>query len=153
MSYIENSLGSDETVVAIFSLHWTVWIWTCLFALPALIGWLLVAIAPIEDSQSAAFFLGLYSLLPLYMVVQILTTELGLSTRRIITKKGWVSRSTNEMRLSKVETVEVSQGFLGRILGYGSVKVTGTGSGAVRFPGVEDPLDVKRKIEDQLELA
>ena len=54
------------------------------------------------------------------------------------------------MKLSKVETVEIKQGILGRILGYGSVIVTGTGSSNVVISKVSNPIDVKKKIDNQL---
>ena len=55
------------------------------------------------------------------------------------------------MRLAKAETIEVKQGILGRILGYGTVIVTGTGSSYVAFKTVADPLKVKRHIDAELD--
>jgi len=55
------------------------------------------------------------------------------------------------MRLSKVETVEIKQGILGRILGYGDVVVTGTGISNVVFSRVASPLKVKKAIDAQLD--
>ena len=57
------------------------------------------------------------------------------------------------MRLAKAETVEVKQGILGRMLGYGTVIVivTGTGSSYVAFKTVADPLKVKRHIDAELD--
>ena len=54
------------------------------------------------------------------------------------------------MTLNRVETVEVEQSILGRILGYGNVKLTGTGSSFVIFKFVEDPLEVRKIITETL---
>ena len=55
------------------------------------------------------------------------------------------------MRLSKIETVEVKQGIIGRIFGYGNVIVTGTGTSSVVLNYVSNPLSVKKKIDSQLD--
>ena len=65
-------------------------------------------------------------------------------------KEGIISRDTEEMRLTKAETVEVKQGIIGRIFGYGNVIVTGTGISNVVFRSVAKPLQVKKDIDSQL---
>ena len=55
------------------------------------------------------------------------------------------------MRLSKIETVEIKQGIIGRIFGYGDVIVTGTGISNVVFKYVSNPINVKKEIESQLD--
>ncbi|MBP7189323.1 MAG: PH domain-containing protein, partial [Thiopseudomonas sp.] len=58
-----------------------------------------------------------------------------------------VSRKTEEMKVSSIETVEIDQGVLGRIFGFGTVKVTGRGISDVLFSKIDDPLGVKKSIE------
>ncbi len=82
-------------------------------------------------------------------LLKLVFTEYGLTNNRIITKTGIISRSTEEMKLSKVETVEIKQGVLGRILGYGDVVISGTGSSSVVISGVSNPIEVKKKIDSQ----
>ena len=55
------------------------------------------------------------------------------------------------MRLSKIETVEVRQGIFGRIFGFGSVLVTGTGNSSVVLKGVSNPISVKKEIDSHLD--
>ena len=69
----------------------------------------------------------------------------------MIVKKGVLSRRTDEMKLSKVENVELKQSLMGRILGYGEIIVSGTGSGKVTISKVTDPIEVKKQIEAQLD--
>ncbi|HEY7841202.1 MAG TPA: PH domain-containing protein, partial [Gammaproteobacteria bacterium] len=66
-----------------------------------------------------------------------------------IFKKGIISRKTEEMKLGSIETVEIDQGVIGRLLGFGTVRVTGRGISDVTFTGVDDPMDVKRRIESE----
>ena len=124
MSYIKKTLISDEKIVATFKLHWIVYLKHILF------WWL--------------FF-------PVIWLIQALFIEYALTTKRVVSKEGVISRNTEEMRLAKAETVEVKQGILGRILGYGTVIVTGTGSSYVAFKTVADPLKVKRHIDAELD--
>ena len=72
---------------------------------------------------------------------------------RIICKRGLIARHTEEIRLAKVETIEIRQSIFQRILGAGSVIATGTGASDVILKDVDSPLDVKRVIEDRLEMS
>jgi uncharacterized membrane protein YdbT with pleckstrin-like domain len=85
-------------------------------------------------------------LLVLIAVLARLTTELVLTDRRIITKHGLISRDTVEMNLSKVESVHVKQGLLGRLLNFGDVTVVGTGSSPEPLRGIADPLELRRRL-------
>ena len=56
-------------------------------------------------------------------------TEFAITDRRVIHKRGFIWRITAEMNMDKVETVDVGQSILGRLLDYGMIHVRGTGSG------------------------
>ncbi len=90
---------------------------------------------------------GVTLFLALWEWLKLRSTELGVTNRRLIIKKGIISRNTEEMKLSSVETVEIIQGVPGRILGYGNVKITGRGISDLLFRNVDDPMEVKRRIE------
>ena len=55
-------------------------------------------------------------------------TEMAVTDRRIIYKRGLIRRMTAEMNIEKVESVSVGQSILGRILDYGTIDVRGTGA-------------------------
>jgi uncharacterized membrane protein YdbT with pleckstrin-like domain len=80
------------------------------------------------------------------------TTELVLTDRRIIAKRGIMARDTVEMNLSKVESLHVSQGIMGRMLDYGDVAVVGTGSSLEPLRGVSHPLELRRKLGELADL-
>lgn len=129
MSYIEESLSKGEHIYQVFPHHWMV---KALISIHFAIGiitfgiWLIPAIL---------VWLGWRS------------TEQGVTNKRIIYKHGIISRKTDEMRLSAIESIIIKQGILGRILGYGTVIVTGRGAGDVVIKWMADPMRVKREIE------
>lgn len=127
MRYIENSLSNGERVIAYFKLHWVAWIrvWTL---------YLLVITAPVA----------------MFMHLHLRALEFGLTNRRVVRKEGVVARNTAEMKLISIETVTVHQTVWGRILGYGTIVVTGKTAGVsdVRLERVVDPIEVKRAIEN-----
>lgn len=143
MSYVEKSLGEGEELKHRFGFHWFINVNIYGFHL---LMFLLVFIA--------FFGFGPFSFLLLIPSViyhlGIINTEHAVTSKRVIYKTGIIARKTEEQMLPKVETVEVSQGILGRMLGYGNVKVTGTGASFVLFKNIDDPIDVKKKIETLL---
>jgi uncharacterized membrane protein YdbT with pleckstrin-like domain len=127
MTYIENSRAEDEQIKAIFKLHWVTWLPVIFFSI-TIIG------LPVA----------------LYMFLQNISIEMGVTTKRIIFKKGFISRETSEQFLKKTESVELQQSILGRILGYGDIRCTATGGSTFVFTCVTDPVSAKRLIEYQL---
>ena len=124
MSYIEESLSEGEKIVAVFKQHWVTRLWLVLWIL------LLVTI-PIA----------------VYEWLRLRTMEHGVTNKRVIYKRGIVSRHTEEMKLGSIETVEIDQGIWGRILGFGDIHVTGKGISDVQFRRMDNPMEVKRRIE------
>lgn len=134
MSYIENSLGTNEKLIARAHFHW----WYSLKAWLALIllFWCLIGIF--------IFF---------SMMIRKWTTEIGVTTSRVVEKTGLVSLKTNEIALPNIEGVRVTQTFWGRILGYGHLRIEGTGVDAIVVPDIADPVGFRRAIETAKEGA
>ncbi len=74
------------------------------------------------------------------------THEFGVTDRRLIARMGWISVRTVDLGVSKIETMVVEQGALGRLFNYGNVKVTGTGGTAETFRGVRDPIGFRKAV-------
>ena len=129
MSFIEDSLSSGEEIVARFRLHWLAKLWLAL--------WILLAVPT----------LGITLLLAIYEYLRLRGIEQGVTNKRVIYKTGIVSRKSEEMKLTSIETVEIEQGVWGRMLGFGDVKITGRGTSDLVFQRIADPLAVKRQIE------
>lgn len=129
MSYIEDSLSSGEVIHKVFQLHW--------FAKVPMYCWLVLGLVTF----------GLTWLIALYEYFRLRSIEQGVTNKRVILKNGIISRHTEEMKLSSIETVEIEQGIWARMFGYGTVKLTGRGISDVKFRNIDDPMQVKRDIE------
>jgi uncharacterized membrane protein YdbT with pleckstrin-like domain len=67
--------------------------------------------------------------------------------RRVIFKTGFISRSTNEMQMDKIESVEVLQSIAGRIFDYGDLIIKGTGHGQfTRIKSIAAPIEMRNQI-------
>ncbi len=82
--------------------------------------------------------LGLILILWAWLVCR--ATELAITNKRIIAKSGIVSRATMEMRLDKIESITVDQGFWGRMLNFGSITIAGTGGDRTPIESITEPL-------------
>ena len=149
-SYVDSVLAEGERIVYRATIsHWK-------FLLSYLVGgvFLLAAlgayIATGTDANASlamiAIALAIGLAVILSAVIRRQTTELVLTDRRIIMKRGLVSRDTVEMNLNKVESLHVNQGLMGRILDYGDVTVVGTGSSLEPLRGIASPLELRRKL-------
>jgi uncharacterized membrane protein YdbT with pleckstrin-like domain len=74
------------------------------------------------------------------------TTETDVTTLRVVHKEGFIQRQTFEMSLDKVESVDVSQSILGRILNYGNVRILGVGEGQKTIKTIASPLEFRSYI-------
>jgi uncharacterized membrane protein YdbT with pleckstrin-like domain len=73
-------------------------------------------------------------------------TEIAVTNRRVIYKKGWIRRHTNEMNMDKVESVQVDQSVLGRMFDFGTVKILGTGEGFEALRTIAGPIELRNNI-------
>ena len=76
------------------------------------------------------------------------TTELVYTNNRVITKHGIIGRDTDEIRIDKIESVDVKQGVLQRMFGYGHLLITGTGGKLILVPFVTDIVAIRKALVD-----
>ena len=134
MSYIDNSLGDGETVIARAHFHW-------LYSAAAWLALLVLGVV------------GIGIIIFISMMVKKWTTEMGVTSHRFVEKKGLFSLRSNEIALPNIEGVKVEQSFLGRIFGYGTVRIESTGVDAVTTPTIADPVGFVRAIQTAKEHA
>ncbi|MGH7091834.1 MAG: PH domain-containing protein [Stellaceae bacterium] len=152
MGYVERVLQPDEQVIDVTHIHWWfVWRRTALFWLIAVGCALAGEIAATGTGHLAlfaaaalAFLIGLVLLIR--PAIERATTELAVTSRRVIHKRGLIQRHTVEMSRSQVESVDVDQSILGRLLNFGDIVVHGTGSSPEPFRCVADPLRFRSAI-------
>jgi uncharacterized membrane protein YdbT with pleckstrin-like domain len=85
--------------------------------------------------------------------LQLKSSEYAVTNRRVLVKQGVIVRKSMELLLGKVEGISVDQNIAGRIFGYGSVTVNGTGGGRDPFKGVDKPFELRKAVQHQLEVA
>jgi uncharacterized membrane protein YdbT with pleckstrin-like domain len=81
--------------------------------------------------------------------VKARTSEFAIPNKRVIIKVGLVRRDTLELLLTKVESIGVDQSIMGRIVGYGSIVVVGTGGTRESFTDIARPLDFRKQVQAQ----
>jgi len=149
--YIDDILQPGEKVLYSTNAHWV-------FYLPAIAAWI-VAFALLISSRMfvtetpvlLCLSLAVISaLVALYWMLRAWfhrwTTETDVTSLRVVHKTGFIRRRTFEMSLDKVESVDVNQSILGRILNYGDVTVRGVGEGAERIKTIASPLTFRSHI-------
>ena len=148
MSYVERVLQPGEQVRHLSSIHWIVY-W------PGVAVALLAVAAFWFSERRLLTGVWLYTgyALALGAVVLLVQewfqswiTEIAVTNRRVIHKKGLIRRQTNEMNTDKVESVQVDQTFLGRMFDYGNVKILGTGEGFETLRTIASPLKLRNSI-------
>jgi len=151
MAYYTKVLQPDEVVKIVARLHWAIYL-RAILVLAASAALLLEADKlpdPIWQRYArlageAIGVLGILILLGAW--IRRRATEIVVTDRRVIYKRGLLARHTVEMNISKIETVDVEQGLGGRIWGYGTVLIRGTGSGFEPLVGVGSPLRLRNAI-------
>lgn len=121
MSYVDSALVSGESVVYAGRFHWT----------DKLAAWLLLALV-----------------VGIFLWIRIWTTEMAVTNRRLIYKRGWIFRTTEELSLRRIEEVNLRQSILGRIFGYGTVRVQGMGGSDIRLPTMAAPMRFKKELQE-----
>jgi len=146
MSYIEENLMNGEKVLYSSKLHWVVFLWP--------IVWFIVAIIFFSGGGDAAAAGGLFVLIAIVTgiasFINYKTSEFGITNKRVIVKVGFIRRNSIEVLLNKVEGIQVNQGILGRILGFGSITVSGTGGTKDPFHKIDAPLEFRKRAQEQI---
>lgn len=152
MAYYTKVLQPGETVRVVGRLHWLIF-WPAIF-------WLLAAIAIAcvgefvagEEPQRTYCFYAAAAIVVVALLsflgewLRRRSTEIVVTDRRVILKRGLLSHYTVEMNVAKIETVDVMQSLWGRILNYGTVVVRGTGASIEPLRGVGAPVALRNAI-------
>ena len=152
MSYLQRILQPGETLRYVGRLHWIIYLpGLVLFAIAVAVS--VVIVATNEPGNLMPYLLGILEVLMLASLLTLLaaavrrwTTEIAVTDRRVIFKRGLIRRHTVEMNMDKVETVDVDQSLAGRLLGYGDIVVRGTGSSIEPFRKIAAPLDFRNQV-------
>ena len=149
--YIDAILQPGEKVLYSTNAHW-------MFHLPGIGAWIAAIILLVLSRATSIDSVTLLCLaasavvaiVALYWTVKAWfhrwTTETDVTNMRVVHKTGFIKRRTFEMALDKVESVDVNQSILGRILNYGDVTINGVGEGKETISTIASPLEFRNHI-------
>lgn len=134
-SYVEDALVGGERIVHSGKLSlWSVWhlLLFGLLLLPAFgVGLILWAVA----------------------YVRIKSTEIAVTTKRLIVKHGFIRRTTVEININRIESIQVDQSMLGRMLDFGTLVISGTGTSHAPIIGIAEPMAFRKAFIQAQEAA
>ena len=164
MSYVEKHLIEGETIIYETRLHWVVLIGSVLlgllFGLTGM-GMLVLSGRTAPDQTVAhesmmvigAIFLAVAFIFIARGVLVRNATEMTVTNKRVFVKVGLAARRTIELLLSRVESIGVEESVMGRMLGYGTVIVHGTGGTPEIFNRIAHPLEFRTQVQQQIETS
>jgi uncharacterized membrane protein YdbT with pleckstrin-like domain len=148
MSFVRSVLQPGETVRFETNLHWIIFLpGIALVVFSGVLYW-------IGTGPNAWFIWSWLALFVLACAAVVLfaawfrqwTTEIAVTSRRIIYKRGFVWRQTKEIALDKVESVDVDQSILGRLLDYGTIRAHGTGQAIEELRMIRTPIAFRNHV-------
>jgi len=149
MSYINSILEPGEQVRYHTTVSWTIYTAAILLAICALAS-LLVGASYAETVNISWFAAIVFAVAAIVAFLPAWfrrwTTEIAVTDRRIILKRGLIRRHTVEMNMQKVESVDVDQTLTGRLFNYGNVTIRGTGSTFEKLVRIDSPLKLRTTV-------
>jgi len=150
MSYIEKNLMNGESIVYRGKLHWVVFLWSIILFVIAILFFVVGG-----DTAGVGHLFGIIALIiaittGIAAIINYTTSEFGITNKRVMVKVGFIRRNSLEVLLNKVEGIQVNQGIFGRILGFGSITVSGTGGTKDPFHKIDAPLEFRKKVQEQI---
>ena len=163
MSYAEKHLIAGETVQYETRLHWIVMLGHALIA--AVLAFIAIAFlvtspsswqgAKVATPRGVMYWAALICLMlgAIFFCIGLLkrnATEMAVTNKRVIVKSGIANRRTIELLLPRIESIAVEEPALGRLLGYGTVIVRGTGGTPEVFSQIARPLEFREQVQRQI---
>jgi len=157
--YVEGTMTKDETIRVRAQYHWVAWLWYYFIfstlGVSALVVFFFALRAYFEQELlimgvfiACGIGFGIY---PLIVYLELIMTEMVCTNKRIVCKTGIMSVRTEEIKTEKLESIQIEQTLAGRLLGYGNICFSGTGTAKVIFSKVNNPWKVKAEIEQAID--
>jgi len=152
MSYVESQLLPNEQIRYRAHLHRLMYAWPALVAVGGAVAAAVGRATPQVWIPSLALFVVAGAVLGA-RAVRRRTSEFAVTDTRVISKVGLVRRRTLETMLSKIEAIGVDQTIGGRLLGYGTITVMGTGGTKEEFSMIAAPLEFRKRVQGEIAAA
>ena len=156
MSYVDDHLLPGERVVYRARLHWVAFRWSILLIALAIVAGIAGQLLS-TDPSADVWKLWIPVVLAALAVVSALgpwikraSSEFAVTDKRVLVKVGLVQRDSLETLLSKIEAIGVDQTLLGRMLGFGTITIVGTGGTRETFDRIASPLEFRRQVQAQI---
>ena len=142
MSYVKRNLIDGEEILYQAFTHWFILIPSFFYGILGIFSLVFLALTTFLSLPITLFLfiLSFNAALPYFV------NELAMTDKRVISKKGFIRRDTSELKLSKLETIEIKQSVLGRILGFGKIICIGTGGSETFIDNIDHPLEFRKKF-------
>jgi uncharacterized membrane protein YdbT with pleckstrin-like domain len=145
--YIHEILQPDEKLVFSTTIHWMIYLPGVLLWIAAVAVWVIGANSTVPAWSMLGLVVGLIAAISTFHAwFRRWTTEVDVTDRRIVFKRGFIRRHTVEMNMDKVESVDVDQSILGRIFDFGDIVVRGTGHGIEPLRNIQAPLQFRNYV-------
>jgi uncharacterized membrane protein YdbT with pleckstrin-like domain len=146
MGYVENNLMSGESVVYRAHLHWSRYLGGA--------AWLLLGLLSLPGSRPLGVILLLVAGVTLgFAFLDIKTSEFAVTNKRVFLKQGIFRRKAVELLIGRIESLNVEQGVVGRMLGFGAIVPGGTGGTKQGFHKIAAPLEFRKHVTTQIEAS
>lgn len=153
--FTKQSLQNDEDMQKVAKTHWIVMVYTVIIQI------IITALCVMLLTFRAVEISG-NGWIPIACVLAVLFWLLGklwnhilhwcreyvVTNKRVLIKYGILSRVTREFRIEKVESCDVRQGVIGRVLGYGTIIIRGVGGSGDTESYVKYPFKFRQFIID-----
>lgn len=154
MSYISSNLKTNEKLVfkssqSIKSLFF----WSFIFGFIGILLFLLKGLTIVMGVSKGGYSLYLiyWSVLIFFIIKNLITyftTEYGITSTRVISKEGLIRRDIEEINLSSIESINVNQTIIGRILNYGTIVISGRGTSKVILKDIDKVIETRKLIKN-----
>ena len=155
MSYVEKNLIPGETLIYETGVHWSVLFWP--FVAVLVLGAGGVVFFFWQDFtgriEMGTLLLGFALVFAIFSVMKRNATEIAVTNKRVIIKTGMAARRSLEIMLQKVESIGIDETMWGRMLGYGSVVIHGTGGTPEPFHKIAHPSEFRQRVQQQIDLS
>ena len=155
MSYLKNNLKNNEKLI--FQSSQSIkylFFWSFIFGVIGLLIIFLKVFTLVMKVSSGNYFFEItyFSIFTFYLIknlITYLTTEYGITSTRVISKEGLIRRDIEEISLSSIESINVTQSIIGRILNYGTIVISGRGTSKVIFKDIDKVVEIRKLIKNK----
>jgi uncharacterized membrane protein YdbT with pleckstrin-like domain len=151
MSYVKSDLIQGEKLIYETGLHWSVLVWPVIIALIVTAG----GVVCLLQKDTNFLYAGAALLVVALIIVGVAmfrrsAVEMAVTNRRVIIKTGIASRRSLEIMLAKVESIGIEESAMGRMFGYGTLTIHGTGGTPEPFRRIAHPSEFRRQVQQQV---